>query len=395
MTSRKPLVIVGAGLGGYTLAREFRRVDGETPLVLITGDDGRFYSKPMLSNGFAKGKDADSLAMADAEKMAKDLDARILVRTMVTAVDTAAGAVHTADETIEYGSLVLAVGAVPILPPMEGDAVAEVLQVNNLLDYARFRAVVEGRRDVVVIGPGLIGCEFANDLAAAGFGVTVIGPDHWPLSALLPEAGGRALLTALAELGVNWRLETVVQRVDHDDTRLRLDLSTGDSVGADVVLSAVGLRPNVRLAREAGLDCNRGIVVDRYFRANAENVYAIGDCVEVDGLVLPFVMPITHASRALARTLAGEPTPVTFPAMPVLVKTPAHPVVVSPPRRQAQGEWDVEVRDDGVKALFRDAQGKLLGYALTGSAKSEWQKWGKELPPVLGGGEGREGRIEY
>jgi rubredoxin-NAD+ reductase len=305
---------------------------------------------------------------------------------MVTAIDTSEGVVYARDEPVEYGALVLAVGAVPIVPPMEGDAVAEVLQVNNLLDYARFRAAVEGRHDAAVIGPGLIGCEFANDLAAAGFGVTVIGPDHWPLSTLLPEAGGRALRAALTRLGVNWRLETVVERVDHDNARLRLELSTGDSLEADAVLSAVGLRPNVRLARKAGLDCNRGIVVDRHFRTNAENVYAIGDCVEVDGLVLPFVMPITHASRALAKTLAGEPTPVTYPAMPVVVKTPAHPVVVSPPRRDAQGAWDVDVREDGVKALFRDGQGKLLGYALTGSAKSEWQKLAKELPAVLGQG---------
>jgi rubredoxin-NAD+ reductase len=384
MTSRKPLVVVGTGLGGYTLAREFRRADADTPLVLVTGDDGRFYSKPMLSNGFAKDKDADSLAISDARKMASDLDARILVRTMVTEVDAAAGVVRAGEETIAYGNLVLAVGAVPIMPPMEGDAVAEVLQVNNLLDYARFRAAVEGRRNIAVIGPGLIGCEFANDLIKAGFSVTVIGPDHWPLSTLLPEEGGKALRAALAELGVTWRLETIAQRVERDDGRLRLDLSTGDSVRADAVLSAIGLRPNVRLARETGLDCNRGIVVDRHFRTSADKVYAIGDCVEVDGLVLPFVMPITHASRALAKTLSGEPTPVTFPAMPVVVKTPAHPIVVSPPRRGADGEWEVEVRDDGVKALFRGTDGALLGFALTGSAKEEWQRLAKELPGVLG-----------
>ena len=93
--------------------------------------------------------------------------------------------------------------------------------------------------------------------------------------------------------------------------------------------------------------------------------------------------PLMNCARALAKTLAGEPTPVSYPAMPVLVKTPAHPVVVSPPPLSEIGQWEVEVREDGVRALFYNTAHALRGMALTGSAVTEKTVWIKELPAVL------------
>jgi len=113
------------------------------------------------------------------------------------------------------------------------------------------------------------------------------------------------------------------------------------------------------------------------------DIYAVGDCAEVEGKVLPFVMPITHAARALAATLAGNPTPVRYPAMPVIVKTPACPAVVSPPDFNIKGEWHVEADQNGVKALYRDEAGRLLGYALLGAATQEKNNLTPQLPPVL------------
>ena len=98
---------------------------------------------------------------------------------------------------------------------------------------------------------------------------------------------------------------------------------------------------------------------------------------------MPYVMPIMHAARALGATLGGKPTTVSFPAMPVMVKTPACPTIVSPPAAGAAGEWQVEHTADGVKSLFVDAAGKLLGFALNGSATAERAKLAPQLPPVL------------
>ena len=128
---------------------------------------------------------------------------------------------------------------------------------------------------------------------------------------------------------------------------------------------------------------NRGIVVNRSLQTHNEDIYALGDCAEVEGRILPFVMPIMHAARGLASTLAETPTPIRYPAMPVLVKTPACPAVVSPPAAGAQGEWAVEEDENGVKALYKTAEGKLLGYALLGAATKEKNALAAELPAVM------------
>jgi rubredoxin-NAD+ reductase len=378
-----PIVIVGTGLAGYTLARELRKLDSEHPLVLVTSSDGAFYSKPMLSNALAKGKDAAGLVSSDAAHMAQQLKARVLTRTRVEAIEPGAHRVHLDGETIDYSRLVLAVGALPIRLPTGGNGADQVLAVNDLDDYARFRQRLEGANRVAIIGPGLIGCEFANDLAASGRDVTVIGPDQAPLGRLLPPQAGQALHAGLAKAGVDWHLQTQVRRIDRSDRDLRLSLGSGVSLAADLVLSAVGLQPATDLAASANLAVGRGIQVDRLLLTSAPDVYAIGDCAEVEGLVLPYVMPIMHAARALARTLSGEATALTYPAMPVVVKTPDYPVVVAPPAPQAGGSWREEALADGVRGRFVSADGRLLGFALTGGAVAEKQALTKQLPPVL------------
>jgi rubredoxin-NAD+ reductase len=378
-----PIVIVGTGLAGYTLARELRKLDAEIPLVLVTSGDGAFYSKPMLSNALAQGKRARELASADAAQMVRQLNARILTRTRVEAIDPGAHRIQLNDEMLDYSRLVLAVGAEPIRMPTAGEGGEEVLTVNDLDDYARFRECLDGATRVAIIGPGLIGCEFANDLAASGRSVAVIGPDQAPLGRLLPLQAGQALQAGLAGAGIDWHLQTSVERIDRRGRGLRLRLHSGVSVEADLVLSAVGLKPCTALAASADLAVGRGIRVDRLLRTSAPDVYALGDCAEVEGLVLPYVMPIMHAARSLARTLGGDATVLTYPPMPVVVKTPAHPVVVAPPAPGVQGQWSEEVLADGVRARFVAGDGRLLGFALTGAAVVEKQAFTKQLPPLL------------
>ncbi len=379
----KPIVIIGAGLAGYTLAKEYRKLEKETPLVMFTADDGAFYSKPMLSNALAQGRAPDALATASAEKMAADLNARILTHTPVDAIDTQRRVVHHAGGEQAYGQLVIASGAQPIRLPLKGDAADEVMSINNLQDYREFRARLRDGADLAIIGPGLIGCEFANDLLEAGHRCHVVGPDAWPISTLLPEVVGERLREALAARGVTWHLRDGVTHVDHDGDGYRLRLQQGEPFHADLVLSAVGLRADTRLAEKAGLKTERGIVVDRLLRASDPAVYALGDCAQVEGHYLPFVMPIMHAARALAKTLAGQPTEVHYPAMPVVIKTPACPIAVAPPPRDAAGEWHIESDEDGIAARYLDPNGQLLGFALCGAASKQRMALARELPPVL------------
>jgi rubredoxin-NAD+ reductase len=380
----QPIVILGTGLAGYTTARELRKLDASAPLVLVTRDDGSFYSKPVLSNGYAQNRPPAQIALSSAAQMSAQLKAEILTHTAVSAIDTAARRIRADGKDIPYGKLVLALGADPIRLPLEGDAAGEVLSVNDLGDYLHFREKAEGRRRIVILGAGLIGCEFANDLRGAGFEVEVIDLAPQLLGRLLPPQAAAFLRAALEKSGVRFHLGTTVQSVTRAGAALRVTLADGRTLAADLVLSAIGLKPRLALAQTAGLKVNRGIVTDAQLLTSAADVYALGDCAEVAGHNLPFVMPIMQAARALARTLAGTPTAVHYPAMPVVVKTPACPTVVSPPPPGTDGTWSEAVAADGVRGLFQDASGRLRGFALVGAAVKDKQTLAKDIPPLLG-----------
>jgi rubredoxin-NAD+ reductase len=377
------IVIVGSGLAGYNIARELRKLDKDAPLTIISADSGSFYSKPMLSSAFGSGKTPQSIAMNSAEQMAGQLNAAIRTKTRITAIDPANHAVQISDETINYSRLVLALGADQIRLPIKGNAADRILTVNDLDDYACFRATLKDKSTVALIGAGLIGSEFANDLTTGGHKVAVIDIAPHPLSRLLPPEGGALLQRKLADLGVVWHLGTSVSSLDADGENFRVTLANGHSFVADIVLSAVGLKSRTALALAAGIKINRGIVVNRHLETSVADIYALGDCAEVEGLVLPFVMPIMHSARALAATLAGKPTPVSYPAMPVLVKTPACPTIVSPPPAGVEGKWTVTADAESVKSLFHDASGRLIGFALNGKATAERAVLTQQLPPVL------------
>lgn len=385
-----PVVIVGTGLAGWNTAREFRRHDKDTPLVVVSRDGAGFYSKPMLSNALAGNKSAAALLMKPADRMAAEVGATVLAQAEVDSIDTAARTLALADgRTQPWRDLVLALGADPVRLPLAGDAADTVLSVNDLDDYARFAAALDGVRSVALLGGGLIGCEFANDLLARGIRPVVLDVAERPLARLLPEAGSAFLRARLEAAGVGFRLGVSVQRVDAapgagDAGRLQLTLSDGGTLGADLVLSAIGLAPRTALARAAGLAVSRGIVVDRQLAASAPRVHAVGDCAEVEGLNLPYVMPLMAQARALGATLAGNPTPVAYPALPVTVKTPACPTVVCPPLPGAAGAWQVTGDAAGCEAVFRASDGRALGFALLGQATARKQALAGEVPAWLG-----------
>ena len=378
-----PLVIVGTGLAGWTLAREFRKLDPNTPIVLVSRDEGAFYSKPMLSNALAGGRSPASLVSTPAAAAAEAIQATVLAQREVVRIDTVARAVVLDDRVVPYRALVLALGADPIRLPLQGDASDRVFSVNDLVDYGRFHAALTTGAHVTLLGAGLIGCEFANDLAIAGYHVDVVDLAPLPLGRLVPERAGRAMQVALSAAGVSFHLGASVRAIHRDGARLVVELVVAGSMQAgsmqaepaevrrlstDLVLSAAGLRPRTALAAAAGLTVEGGIVVDSMLRTNALDVYALGDCAQVDGQVLPYVLPLMTGARALAKTLTGVPTAVVYPVMPVAVKTPALPLSVVPAPQGIDGEWSYLEPEGGLEGHFKDREGRLQGFVLGGAA---------------------------
>ena len=380
---KKSIVILGSGLAGISVARELRKLDKEIPLTMVTADDGGFYSKPSLSNALAAGKTTLQLVLTQRDALAAQLNMDIRPHTRVTRLRPAAHVIETDGGTIEYTRLVLALGARPIRLPIAGDAADGILSVNCLQDYAVFRDRLAGIERVAILGGGLIGCEFANDLRLAGIAVDVFDPAPQALGRLLPTQAAEVFRARLAAAGVTFHFNTSIVHVDRSEGVVVLRDSQGKEFSADLVFSAVGLKAEIQLASAAGLKTNRGIVTDLLLATSDPDVFALGDCVEVQGLILPFVLPIMQQARALAKTLAGTPTPLGYPAMPVVVKTPACPTVVCPPSPGMEGAWREEVEPKGVRALFEDADGNALGFCLVGETVNEKQALAASMPPWL------------
>jgi rubredoxin-NAD+ reductase len=377
----KPITIIGSGMAAYTVARELRKLDKVRPLLIITSDDGGFYSKPMLSNAFAQNKEPAQLVSQSAAQMAEQLNASILQHTTVTQIQTAAKTISTSAGEFEYDKLVIAVGAQPIRLPIAGNAADQVLSVNNVSDYTVLRQQINAhgaQARVTILGAGLIGCEFADDLAGAGHLVTLVDPNPLPMAALAPKPISIALQCALEQRGVQMQLGSTAASIATSETpasgspALQVTLSSGSIIEADLVLSAVGLRPDLRLAQAAGLATERGILVDTTGLSSAPDVYALGDCAQysnpTDGTrpVLPYIAPIMTAARAIARSLNGEITQIELKPAPVIVKTPSYPIALIAPAPQlaALGHWQHEQSGNITICRFFDAEKRMTGFAV-------------------------------
>jgi rubredoxin---NAD+ reductase len=381
--SQTPVIVIGTGVAGWSTVREFRKLDTQTPVVLVTTDRGDFYAKPTLSNAYAQKRGPAQLVTTPAASMAQTLQVTLLSHARVERLDTKAQTLELRQgdtlQTLAYRQLVLATGAHPIRIPLQGDAAGQVRSINTLDDFAAFHTALgidsaqptSGKaKTVLIMGAGLIGCEFANDLAQSGVRVHVVDPALRPLAALLPQAASEQLQAALNALGVQWHFGTSVAAVQQGVSGLLLaTLADGSTVETDQVLSAIGLRADTGLAQAAGLVCERGIVVNSRLATSAPAVYALGDCAQYDSAgqrTLPYVMPVMAAARALAATLAGTPTELVFPLMPVSIKTPALPIVVAAAHPATQGHWLAD-KQEGAWS-FLDASGVQRGFALTGKS---------------------------
>jgi rubredoxin-NAD+ reductase len=377
-TTMQPIIIIGTGLAGYNLAKEIRKLDKEIPITLITADGGEFYHKPQLSTGMAKHReDAAGLVMAPAEKMAENFNLNILTHTLIDHIDIEKKELILSDKRLPYHKLVLAVGANPVKALFNGAESEHVSSVNNLDDYFAFRKHIKDTSTVTILGAGLVGCEFADDLANAGYKVNVIAPSLTPLDTLSPPEVGKSLQHVLEQKGVSWYLGNTAIEIAASGSEYTLTLSNGETLHSEYVLSAIGIRPNISLAKKSGIHTNKGIVVDDHLQTNVDNIFALGDCAEVNGVVLPYIAPIQHCVKSLAKILLDEKTPVHYPPMPVIIKTPSLPIITLPPDNM-QGQWQIESDGNNITALKYEHD-KLKGFVLTGDKVKERMQWLKKI----------------
>ena len=384
--ANSPVVIIGSGLAGYTVAKELRRLDREVTIDIITQDDGAYYSKPALSNAFATRKTPEQLPLRSFTQMEQELNVRVFHHTAVSSIHTHTQQIVTSRGSSTYSSLVMAVGSESIRIPNTSSESRLTWTVNDLNDYGNFRRAISGKKRIVIIGAGLVGCEFANDLALAGYEVDVVDRGAWPLERFVRQEMGHLLMQALSKLGINWHFGCEMAGLTASQNGHVLTLSDGTILQADAVLEAIGVRPRTQLARESGLAVSKGIVVNASLQTSARNVYAVGDCAEVDGEWQPFIAPLMQAARVAALNIMGQATPLRNAPAVVTVKTPSCPIMVAQSQFSRSGEWRfTPTRDGGVAELL---EGNILrGFALIGDTMGDKAKWMARLNTevVVGG----------
>jgi len=375
----KPIIIIGAGHAGLTLAREIRALDKTTPIIIVSQDPIQAYYKPNLSKALSMNKSAEQLIVKQLDALKSDLDADLLEYTSVLKISSenkcilchAKGPDNKTQEAFElpYENLILATGASPIELPIIG-AAGNVVSVNTLQDYAQFREMIKDKKQILIIGAGFVGCEFASDLSSNGYQVDVIDRANWPLEQVIPEQLGAEIKHAISKNGVNWHFQSTIDEiVEGKQGTLKAYLSNGSFILPDVIISAIGLSPNIQLAKDSGLLTARGIVVDEYSQTSRCAIYALGDCVEYDGQPLPFIAPATLAAKALAKTLTGNKIKRVLPPQPVTIKIANCPTLLCPPKTK-EGSWHVSGDGQDLEVAFFNNKKELCGFALSGQKVS-------------------------
>lgn len=352
------LLIVGSGLGGYLLLKELREQGYDGAIELFTGDDGAFYSKPQISNALGQNKTADQLVNIGPEAMQAKYEFKLHSHTVVDRLDPDAKVLSVGDRAYNYSNCVLALGAKPVSAPWDEFS----FKINNLVDYQKFRAELQVGKIVAIVGSGLVGCELAADLAVAGYDVHLFSIDSDPIARFLPKECGAFLKEKMIQAGVNWHYIDAFA-VKKSANRLLIN----DEFSADILISALGIRPEVALAEAADLAVQDGIVVDDYCQTSAKSVYALGDCANVNGANLAYVAPIRQCVNVLTGILLGQkPSPINYPIMPVILKTPMCRTIFV--HSNFGHSWDVSGDDSGMLAKQFDAEGNLRGFVIMGTA---------------------------
>jgi len=357
------ILIVGSGFAARQLVKNLRRQDGEVPIRLIAADSCDEYNKPELSHVFSLNQTADALTRQSFGDFAEQFQLTVHPHTRITAIDTRQKMVRSGEQVWHYDKLVLAIGAAAMVPPVPGHEL--MLTLNSQQEFRDSQLTLLQAQRVLILGGGLIGCELAMDMCQAGKQVTLVDKSGSLLSGLMPVEASCRLQHALQQMGVELLLNQQLGALTQHDEGIQATLSNGRQLWVDAAIASVGLRPNVGLARQAGLQINRGIQVNNRLQTSQVDVYALGDCAEIEGQLLPFLQPIQFSAMTLAKNLLGAAEAVKLPAMLVKVKTPSLPLQLAGETRRQDLSWTIVAEPQGMIAKGFDQHQQLRAFIVS------------------------------
>ncbi len=372
------VVIVGAGLAGWHVIDAIRAKDKDIPITLITTDNGDRYHKPMLTMAISQNKSATDLVRATGADAAEAANVNLLANTQVTDINAVSQQLHlvsalrsdpvyTNYATISYDKLVLAMGAHPIFPKSLPEDL--VWHVNHIERFGQLQEQLStGSQSVAIVGAGMVGTEIAEDLLKAGHEVTLIDLNDAPLAQMLPPKATARIAQAVKSQGINFLQVSSITR--NNEGKLQVSYAPIASATessnkqpepliVDHVIASTGLLVDDKLPAAAGVEFDRrtGIVVDATtLRTNASNIYAIGDCMSINGVACRYVAPLRAQAATIADDILGHDHEGYDHKPPMIrLKNKAISVMVTGVP-QAAGNWQVktESEDELIMDLIDD-----------------------------------------
>ncbi|MGO2439444.1 MAG: NADH:flavorubredoxin reductase NorW [Serratia proteamaculans] len=357
------ILIVGSGFAARQLVKNLRRLNSDVPIRLIAADSCDEYNKPELSHVISQNQTADALTRQTCGSFAEQFQLTLHPNTRITDIDTQHKRVCSGEQSWQYDKLVLAVGASAIVPPVTGNEL--MLTLNSQQEYRDGELALLQAQRVLILGGGLIGCELAMDMCRAGKQVTLVDRFGSLLSALMPIEASSRLQHCLQQMGVEVLLNQQLSALIQQDRGIQATLGNGRQLSVDAAIASVGLSPNVGLARQANLQVDHGIRVNNRLQTSQIDVYALGDCAEIDGQLLPFLQPIQFSAMALAKNLLGAEEGVKLPAMLVKVKTPNLPLHLAGETHRQDLSWNIVAEQQGMIAKGFDRQQQLRAFIVS------------------------------
>ncbi|HEX5969202.1 MAG TPA: FAD/NAD(P)-binding oxidoreductase [Intrasporangium sp.] len=300
MSNSQPIVIIGGGLTAARAIEAIRESDLETPVVLVAKENRLPYERPPLSKGVMLGNDPEDVAFTHPREWYDDNHVDLRLGVAADRLDPAGRIVTLSDGSeLGYGTVLIATGSGLRKLDVPGTDLADVFYLRSMTDSEKIRARLVAGSDVVIIGAGWIGLEVAAAARHHGAEVTIIEPQSAPLSGVVGEQIGTWFADLHRSHGVTLRLGEGVERLEGEDGKVTAVVtSSGERLPADTVVIGVGIRPNTRLAEDAGLEVDNGIVVDEALRASAEGVYAAGDVANWYNPTLDTRLRVEHWANA-------------------------------------------------------------------------------------------------
>jgi nitrite reductase (NADH) large subunit len=372
----EPLVVIGNGMAAARFVDELTtRALGRYSIAVI-GNEGKLaYNRVLLSSVLANETPLADIELKSADWW-KDRGVTLLYDHAAVSVDRSIRRVRLANgATIPYSRLVFATGSQPIRPATPGMDLPGVLTFRDLGDVAAIRkAAVPGTR-AVVIGGGLLGLEAAYGLAKAGAAVTLLHLMDRLMERQLDARAAALLKQAVESRGVDVILQAETARIEGAPAAQAVVLSDGRRIETDLVVVAVGIRPNIALARSAGVTINRGVVIDDQIGTSVPGIHAIGECAEHRGQCYGLVEPAYEQARVLASRLADEKAMYPGSVLSTNLKVSGVNVFSAGDFLGAAGTEQIVLSDPGFGTYKKlvIANNKLVGAVLFGdTADSLW-----------------------